>query len=103
PVEAGIDPGAEIIDPAEGGLAFDERYQAWLWGHLSGESDNDIIAELVLTDEMRGLWLIRSIADFLRRNRDAQPTSHAWSASVGKKFATAAAAFGRERSLSLLK
>lgn len=34
PAEAGIDPGAEIIDPAEGDLAFDERYQAWLKGHL---------------------------------------------------------------------
>jgi exodeoxyribonuclease-5 len=26
PAEAGIDPGAEIIDPAEGDLAFDERF-----------------------------------------------------------------------------
>jgi ATP-dependent exoDNAse (exonuclease V) beta subunit len=27
PAEAGIDPGAEIIDPAEGDLAFDERFR----------------------------------------------------------------------------
>ena len=42
--EAGIDPGAEIIDPAEGDLAFDEHYRAWLKDHLSGEFDDDIVA-----------------------------------------------------------
>jgi ATP-dependent exoDNAse (exonuclease V) beta subunit len=96
PAEAGIDPGAEIIDPAEGNLAFDERYQAWLKEHLSGERDDDIIAELVLADETRGLALIRSIADFLRRNRDAKPANHAWSRAIGKKFAATAAAFEQE-------
>ena len=96
PAEAGIDPGAEIIDPIEGDLAFDERYEAWLKDHLSGERDDDIIAELVLADEMRGLALIRSIASFLRRNRDAKPANHAWSSAVGKKFAAAAAAFEKE-------
>src|SRR5262245_2147063 len=96
PAEAGIDPGAEIIDPAEGDLAFDERYEAWLKGHLSGEHDDDIIAELVLADETRGLALIRSIADFLRRNRDAKPANHAWSSAIGKKFAATAAAFEQE-------
>jgi ATP-dependent exoDNAse (exonuclease V) beta subunit len=30
PAEAHIDPGAEIVDPAEADLAFEERYQAWL-------------------------------------------------------------------------
>src|SRR5271166_5088322 len=87
PAEAGIDPGAEIIDPAEGDLAFDERYQAWLKEHLSGKNDDDIIAELVIADETSGLALIRSIADFLRRNRDAKPANHAWSSAIGKKFA----------------
>ena len=96
PAEAGIDPGAEIIDPAEGDLAFDERYEAWLKEHLSGERDDDIIAELVLADETRGLALIRSIADFLRRNRDAKPANHAWSSAIGKKFAATAAAFEQE-------
>ncbi len=96
PAEAGIDPGAEIIDPAEGDLAFDELYQAWLKEHLSGERDDDIIAEIVLANEKPGLDLIRSIADFLRRNRDAKPANHAWSSAAGKKFAATAAAFERE-------
>jgi len=96
PAEAGIDPGAEIIDPAEGDLAFDERYHAWLKQHLSGEGDDDIVAELVVADEMRGLALMRSIADFLRRNRDARPTGRAWSSEAGKQFAAAAQAFEQE-------
>lgn len=96
PAEAGIDPGAEIIDPAEGDLAFDELYQAWLKEHLSGERDDDIIAELVLANEKPGLDLIRSVAEFLRRNRDARPANHVWSIATGKKFAATAEAFERE-------
>jgi superfamily I DNA/RNA helicase len=30
PAEAGIDPGANIVDPTEADLAFKERYDAWL-------------------------------------------------------------------------
>ena len=62
PAEAGIDPGAEIIDPAEGDLAFEERYRYWLKEHLSGEVDDDIVAELVIADEARGLVLPDQIA-----------------------------------------
>jgi ATP-dependent exoDNAse (exonuclease V) beta subunit len=96
PAEAEIDPGAEIIDPAEGDLAFDERYQAWLKKHLSGEGDDDIVAELVIADEARGLALIRSIADFLRHNRDARPAGHNWSSDAAKQFMAAAKAFEKE-------
>ena len=83
PVEAGIDPGAEIIDPAEADLAFGELYEAWLRDHLSGRTDDDIVAELVLADEGQALGLLRSIADFRRRNRDARPADAAWSTAAG--------------------
>lgn len=96
PAESRIDPGAEIADPTEGDIAFNERYLNWLKEHLTGDRDDDIIAELVLADEVRGLRLIRSIADFLRRNRDARLPDHAWSSSLSKKLSTAAAAFEKE-------
>jgi ATP-dependent exoDNAse (exonuclease V) beta subunit len=96
PAESGIDPGAEIVDPTEGDLAFNERYLNWIKEHLSGERDDDIIAELVLADEARGLGLIRSIADLLRRNRDARFPNSAWSTSTAKKLSAAAAAFEKE-------
>ncbi|MEH2539161.1 UvrD-helicase domain-containing protein [Bradyrhizobium sp. AZCC 1699] len=96
PAESGIDPGAEIVDPTEGDLAFNERYLDWVKAHLSGERNDDIIAEIVLADESRGLRLIRSIADFLRKNRDARLPNHAWSGSLAKTLSAAAAAFERE-------
>jgi ATP-dependent exoDNAse (exonuclease V) beta subunit len=96
PAEAGIDPGAEIVDPAEADLAFDERYQAWLKDHLSGTGNDDIVAELVIADEARGLALIRSVADFLRRNRDSRPATGAWSSDAVEQFLAAANAFEQE-------
>ncbi|MHC2519008.1 UvrD-helicase domain-containing protein [Bradyrhizobium diazoefficiens] len=96
PAEAGIDPGAEIIDPTEGDIAFGERYEAWLRQRLSGERDDDVIAEIVLADEFRGLALIRNIADFLRINRAAKLATHAWSTSLVKKLSATATAFENE-------
>lgn len=96
PAESGIDPGAEIVDPTEGDLAFNERYLNWLKERLAGERDDDVIAELVLADESRGLRVIRSAADFLRKNRDARLPNHAWSTSRAKKLSAAAAAFEKE-------
>ena len=101
PVEAEIDPGAEIIDPSEADLAFGELYEAWLRDHLSGRTDDDVVAELVLADEGHALGLLRSIADFRRHNRDARPADAAWSSAAGEEykkavsnFATAASAIG---------
>ncbi|MCK1415335.1 UvrD-helicase domain-containing protein [Bradyrhizobium sp. CW4] len=96
PAESGIDPGAEIVDPTEGDIAFNERYLYWLKEHLSGERDDGIVAELILADEARGLHLIRSIADFLRKNRDARLPNHGWSISLAQDLSVAAAAFEKE-------
>ncbi|WP_174513164.1 UvrD-helicase domain-containing protein [Methylocella tundrae] len=96
PVEAGIDPGAEIIDPVEGDLAFAEIYDAWIRERLSGEAGDDIVAELVLADEDGGLALIREVANFRRRNRDACPGSIDWSATLVETFTKATANFSAE-------
>jgi exodeoxyribonuclease-5 len=96
PVEAGIDPGAEIIDPGEGDLAFAERYDAWIRQRLSGETGDDIVAELVLADECGGLGLIQEVADFRRRNRDARPGAIDWTANLAETFTKATTAFSAE-------
>jgi len=98
PVEAGIDPGAEIIDPSEADLAFGEHYEAWLRDHLSGQIDDDIVAELVLADEKGALGLLRKIADFRRCNRDARPASVAWSTGAIEEFVQAVTNFRGELS-----
>jgi len=93
PVEAEIDPGAEIIDPSEADLAFGEHYDAWLRDHLSGQTDDDIVAEFVLADENHALELLQNIADFRRHNRDARPASVAWSTAGVEEFAGAVKSF----------
>jgi ATP-dependent exoDNAse (exonuclease V) beta subunit len=40
PAEANIDPGADIVDPAEAELAFQEHYDAWLRSQLSSEHND---------------------------------------------------------------
>jgi exodeoxyribonuclease-5 len=93
PAEAGIDPGAEIVDPAEADLAFQEHYEAWFKQCLSGDGDDGIVAELILGDERGGLKLVSEVAAFLRRNRDAKATAAAWSRDCVQKFAAAARQF----------
>ena len=94
PAEADIDPGAEIVDPAEADLAFQERYESWLRAQLSGQDRDGVVAELVLADERRGLKLLFDLAQFLRRNRDAQPAGARWSAAAVHEFAAANAFSG---------
>jgi exodeoxyribonuclease-5 len=93
PAEANIDPGAEIIDPGEADIAFDEHYQAWLRAHLAGKDHDGVVAELVVADERRGLKLLGELAQFLRRNRDARPEGQCWSRALVDRFIAAANAF----------
>jgi ATP-dependent exoDNAse (exonuclease V) beta subunit len=93
PAEADIDPGAEIVDPAEADLAFQERYENWLRAHLAGHNHDGVVAELVIADEKRGLKLLSDLAQFLRCNRDAQPAGARWSAAPAQEFTGAANAF----------
>ena len=55
PAEASIDPGAQIVDPAEADLAFQERYESWLKRKLTTKDADGIVAELVLADVGRSL------------------------------------------------
>ena len=93
PAEADIDPGADIIDPAEADLAFGELLDAWLKQHLSGGSEGDVVAQLVLADEGAAMRLVRAVAQFLRNNRNARPPAGSWTAGHLRKFAGAVVAF----------
>jgi exodeoxyribonuclease-5 len=95
PVEADIDPGASIIDPAEADLAFGEHVEAWLKEHLSGATKDDILAELVLAGEGRSLKAIGELTEFLRRNRTAQPADGRWNKAAVTNFNRALASLRR--------
>ena len=88
PVEAGIDPGATIIDPAAADLAYQELMEAWLsarFGRARGDdglrrippmtnlkSEDDFFNELVLFTPDRAVPLITDAANFLRTKRTAR-------------------------------
>lgn len=88
PVEAGIDPGATIIDPATADLACQDLMTAWLsgrFGRARGEDglgrippmtdrgcEDDFFAELLAVAPDQVVALIAAAADFLRIKRTAR-------------------------------
>jgi ATP-dependent exoDNAse (exonuclease V) beta subunit len=87
PVEARIDPGASIIDPAAADLAYQDLMQAWLSARFGREgnddglsrippmtapgSEDDFFAELLAIASDSAVELIRDTAAFLRIKRTA--------------------------------
>jgi ATP-dependent exoDNAse (exonuclease V) beta subunit len=65
PVEADIDPGANLMDRNQADLAFIEIRDTWLREQLSGEQGG-IIAEMVLQDPDKTLELMHKILAKLR-------------------------------------
>jgi ATP-dependent exoDNAse (exonuclease V) beta subunit len=90
PVEAGIDPGATIIDPEAADLAYQDLVQAWLsarFGRDRGEEglgrlpplpelgEEDFFAELLVAEPDHVIRRIQETATFLRRTRTAKAPS----------------------------
>jgi exodeoxyribonuclease-5 len=71
PVEAGIDPGAGVLDPEEASLRFEDVLDAWMRERLSGfDPDKDILTALVSHDPAHAVSMMRDIAFRLRGNPD---------------------------------
>jgi exodeoxyribonuclease-5 len=71
PVEAGIDPGASILDPDEAGLIFEDVLRKWMRERLSGhDMDQDIITAMVGHDPVQAVAAIEAVAHRLRSNHD---------------------------------
>ena len=92
PVEAGIDPGAAVMDRDQADLAFAEIVDAWLRSELTGEA-NGLLAELVLHDPDKTVELIRTILEHLRRHRTLAPCEREDLASFAAAFRQAADGF----------
>lgn len=93
PAEAGIDPGANVVDPVEADLAFKERYEDWLKKRLSGDVGDGLVAQIILASESAGLKLVEEVVQFLRKNRDAHCARTGWSSQVMADLARAAEQF----------
>jgi exodeoxyribonuclease-5 len=88
PIEAGIDPGATIVDPAAADLAYRDLMTSWLSTRFGrardGDglgrippmenlgSEDDFFAELIAIEPDRVIDLIAAAADFLRSKRTTQ-------------------------------
>ena len=88
PIEAGIDPGATIIDPVAADLAYQDLMTAWLsarFGRARGDdglgrippmqglgSEDDFFAELLAIEPDDVVTLIGDAANFLRIKRTAR-------------------------------
>jgi exodeoxyribonuclease-5 len=91
PIEAGIDPGATIIDPAAADLAYEDLMTDWLSTRFGGArdgdglyriptmpdigSEGDFFAELIAIAPDDAVALIGKAANFLRVNRTAHAPS----------------------------
>lgn len=74
PVEAGIDPGATVLDPDDATLIFDDVLDSWLRARLSGSrTDEDVITATVTTDPKGAVTMIETIARELRGNPEMRP------------------------------
>jgi hypothetical protein len=88
PIEAGIDPGATIVDPVAADLAYQDLMTAWLsarFGRARGDdglgrippmqglgSEDDFFAELLAIEPDDVVTLIGDSANFLRIKRTAR-------------------------------
>jgi ATP-dependent exoDNAse (exonuclease V) beta subunit len=94
PVEADIDPGADVMDRDQADLVFVDIVETWLRERLSGD-EGGLIAEMVLHDPGQTVSLIHTIVGHLRRHRTATAPPAAPLPPAIQAFQDQAAAFNR--------
>jgi exodeoxyribonuclease-5 len=94
PVEADIDPGAQILDPVEASLSFEDIFDKWIRDRLSGhDPDATLVTSLVAMEAKSGVTLVRSVADALRDNPGVSVPRHSLHEDVADEFSAAVQAF----------
>jgi exodeoxyribonuclease-5 len=94
PVESDIDPGAQILDPVDAALAFEDIFDRWLRSQLSGHDPKEsLITSLITSDPKSGLALIRQVAESLRENPELQVPEAVFGRDSANGFVSAVGAF----------
>jgi CRISPR-associated exonuclease Cas4 len=95
-VEAGIDPGADILDEVQGDLAFASIFERWLRKRLDDmEAANDPIARVAQNDPIGAEKLLRALAEFRREHRTARPLLADIGVSADSRFVRSVEEFRR--------
>ncbi len=94
PVEADIDPGANVMGRDEADLVFVDIVDTWLRERLSGERGG-LIAEMVRQDPAQTVSLIRTIVHHLHRHRTTAAPPAAPLASAVQDFEEKVDAFDK--------
>ncbi|MDW9481689.1 AAA family ATPase [Sinorhizobium meliloti] len=94
PVEAGIDPGASILDPDEAGLIFQDVLRKWMRERLAGhDMERDIITAMVGYDPSQAVAAIEAVAHRLRSNPDLKTAYTVFTPDAIQPFVSAVDAF----------
>lgn len=94
PVEAGIDPGASILDPDEAMLIFQDVLNKWIRERLSGhDMELDIITAMVGHDPAQAVAAIESVAYRLLGNPDLVSANAVFTTDTTRPFLEAVEAF----------
>jgi ATP-dependent exoDNAse (exonuclease V) beta subunit len=92
PVEANIDPGAALMDPAQAELVFGDIVDRWLRDTLN-IGDDSLVAELVFQNPAKATELIATAAAALRDNRVLVPPASGPIQPLVAAFRTATEAY----------
>ncbi len=92
PAEAGMDPGARVIDADQADLAFAEVVSGWLRERLSTARD-ELLDEMVRRRPRETVGLVHEVLDALRRQRELSSASAAPLPPLVADFAAAIATF----------
>ncbi|MBY3157182.1 UvrD-helicase domain-containing protein [Rhizobium laguerreae] len=94
PVEAGIDPGASILDPDDAILIFEDVLRTWMRERLSGhDMELDIITAMVGHDPAQAVAAIEAVAHRLRSNPDLRSAEAVFGPETARPFLEAVDAF----------
>lgn len=94
PVEAGIDPGANIIAGPEAELLFEDVFNSWLRNSLAGEeAEGTLLGHMIAYDTNKALAAIRAVAQALRDPAEIEVQAVSFSASGLQNFLSSARGF----------
>lgn len=94
PVEAGIDPGASILDPDDAILIFEDVLRKWMRERLSGhDMELDIITAMVGHDPTQAVAAIEAVAHRLRSNPDLRSAEAIFTPDAVQPFLDAVESF----------